>query len=72
MASIMKSMSGKGMGDRMNMMRELQEGGLLDPGGKLNKKKQSTGKRLSAKDKQKQRRLRDKELRRRKRGQKKR
>ncbi len=72
MASIMKSMSGKGMGDRMNMMRELQEGGLLDPGGKLNKKKQGTGKRLSAKEKQTQRRLRDKELRRRKREQNKR
>lgn len=71
MASIMKSMSGKGMGDRMKMMRELQEGGLLDPGGQLNKQKQRTGKRLSAKEKQRQRRSRDKELRRRKRAQKK-
>ena len=67
MASIMKTMSGKGMSDRMKMMRELQEGGLLDPGGKISKQKKGTGKRLSAKEKQKLRKQREKELRRRKR-----
>ena len=72
MASIMKSMSGKGMGDRMKMMRELQDGGLLDPGGKISRQKLGTGKRLSAKEKQKLRKQRDKEFRRRKREQKKR
>jgi signal recognition particle subunit SRP54 len=69
MASIMKSMSGKGMGDRMKMMKQLQEGGMLDPGGKIAKQKKSTGKRLSPQEKQKLRKQRDKELRRRKREQ---
>jgi signal recognition particle subunit SRP54 len=70
MASIMKSMSGKGMGDRMKMMQDLQNGGMLDPGGQLQKQKQTTGKRLSPKEKAKLRKQRDKELRRRKRTQK--
>ena len=29
----MKSMAGKGVNDRMKMVRELQQGGMLDPGG---------------------------------------
>ena len=32
MAPIMKTMAGKGMADRMQAIRELQGGGLLDPG----------------------------------------
>ena len=72
MASIMKNMSGKGMGDRMQMMKELQQGGMLDPGGQIQKQKQSTGKRLSPKEKAKMRKLREKELRKRKREQRKR
>jgi signal recognition particle subunit SRP54 len=67
MASMMKTMSGKGMQDRMKMVQELQQGGLFDPGGRISKQKGSTGKRLSAKEKQQQRKLREKELRRRKR-----
>jgi len=67
MASIMKSMSGKGMGDRMKMMQDLQSGGMLNPGGQLQKQKQSTGKRLTPKEKAKLRKQREKELRRRKR-----
>ena len=63
MASIMKSMSGKGMGDRMKMVQELQQGGLLDPGGKISKQKKSTGKRLSKDEKAKLRKQRDKLLR---------
>ena len=39
MASIMKSMSGKGMGDRMKMVQELQRGGMMDPGGQLQRQK---------------------------------
>ena len=70
MASVMKSMSGKGMGDRMKMMQEMQQGGMLDPGGQIQKQKKSTGKRLSPKEKAKLRKQRDKELRKRKREQK--
>ena len=47
MASLMKTMAGKGVGDRMKMVRELQKGGMLDPGGRISKQKQGTGKRLS-------------------------
>jgi signal recognition particle subunit SRP54 len=70
MASIMKTMAGKGVGDRMKMVRQLQQDGMLHPGGKIAKQKKGTGKRLSPKEKQKLRKLREKELRRRKRGSK--
>ncbi len=71
MASMMKTMSGKGMGDRMKMMQELQSGGMLDPGGQLQRTKQSTGKRLSPREKLKLRKQREKEMRKRKRNKKK-
>jgi signal recognition particle subunit SRP54 len=45
MKSIMETMAGKGMGERMRMVQQLQQGGLLDPGGKLAKQKKGTGKR---------------------------
>jgi signal recognition particle subunit SRP54 len=48
MKSIMESMAGKGMGERMRMVQQLQQGGLLDPGGKLAKQKKGTGKRQRA------------------------
>ncbi len=70
MASIMKSMSGKGMGDRMKMMQEMQRGGMMDPGGQLQRQKKSTGKRLSPKEKAKLRKQREKELRKRRRNDK--
>ena len=57
MASIMKSMAGKSAGDRMKMMRELQEGGMLDPGGRISRQKKGTGKRLSPKEKAKMKKL---------------
>ena len=66
MASIMKNMAGKGVGDRMKMVRDLQQGGMMDPGGRIAKQKQGTGKRLTAKEKAKARKQREK-LRRRKR-----
>jgi len=67
MASVMKTMAGKGAGDRMRMMREMQQGGLLNPGSRLMKQKQGTGKRLSNDEKAKLRKIREKELRKRKR-----
>lgn len=50
-APIMTSMAGKGMGDRMKMMKDVQAQMAGNPAGMLNKKKQSTGKRLKTKDK---------------------
>ena len=70
MSSIMKQMSGKGVGDRMKMVNELQKGGMFDPGGRINKQKQGTGKRLSQKERAKMKKQREKELRRKKRQQK--
>ncbi len=48
MASIMKNMAGRGVADRMQMVRDLQKGGLLDPGGRIARQKKGTGKRLSS------------------------
>jgi len=67
-ADIMKKVSGMGMRDRMKTMQELSQGGMLNPGGKLAKSKQSTGKRLSPKERAKAKKLRDKEVRKKKRG----
>jgi signal recognition particle subunit SRP54 len=67
MASMMKSMAGKGAGERMKMVRELQQGGMLDPGNRLAKKKQSTGKRLTPKERAKLKKEREKALRKKKR-----
>ncbi|MHC4180419.1 MAG: signal recognition particle protein [Planctomycetota bacterium] len=66
-AGYMKAMSGMGIRDRMRTMKELTEGGMLNPGAKLAKKKQGTGKRLTPRERAKQKKLREKELRRRKR-----
>lgn len=67
MSSVMKMMTGKGAGDRMRMVRDLQQGGMLDPGARLLKQKQGTGKRLTNEEKAKLRKQRDKDLRRKKR-----
>jgi signal recognition particle subunit SRP54 len=69
-SSLMKSLSGRGIGDRMRMVRQLQQGGMLDPGGRIARQKQSTGKRLTSAEKIKLRKQREKELRRRKRREK--
>jgi signal recognition particle subunit SRP54 len=67
MASIMKQMVGKGVGDRMKMVRQLQQGGMLDPGGHITRQKKGTGKRLSNSERMKLKKTRERELRRRKR-----
>ena len=69
MASMMKAMAGKGAGDRMKMVRELQQGGMMDPGGRIAKTKGTSGKRLSPKERAKAKKEREKALRRRKREQ---
>ena len=67
MADVMKRMSGLGLRGRMQAMKELTEGGMLDPGAKFSRKKKSTGKRLTPKERQKLRKQREKELRRKRR-----
>ncbi len=61
-APMMMAMAGKGVGDRMKMMREVQSGMAGDPTGQLGKKKQTTGKRLTAKERSKTRKEREKRL----------
>jgi signal recognition particle subunit SRP54 len=68
MSDMMKRMSNMGVRDRMKMMREMASGGM---NGGLSKKKGSTGKRLSPKEKAKLRKQREKEKRKKKRGSKK-
>ncbi|MFN3151118.1 signal recognition particle protein [Bremerella sp.] len=60
MASLMKGMAGGGVGGAMDMMRKLRSGELMDPTGKMKKAKQSTGKRMTAKDVQNQKKLKKK------------
>jgi signal recognition particle subunit SRP54 len=67
MADMMKQMAGLGIRGRMQKMKELAQGGMLDPGGRLRKEKKGTGKRLTNKEKAKLRKQREKEARRRKR-----
>jgi len=67
MAPLMKSLAGKGPGGRMQAIRELQESGMLDPGGRAPKTKKGTGRRLSPKEKAKLKKIREKEKRRRRR-----
>ena len=61
-APMMMAMAGKGVGDRMKMMREVQAGMAGNPTGQLGKKKQTTGKRLTAKERTKTRKEREKRL----------
>jgi signal recognition particle subunit SRP54 len=68
MAQMMTSLAGKGMRERMKMVREMQSGMMQNPNG-LAKKKGGTGKRLSPKEKAKLKKEREREERRRKREQ---
>lgn len=67
MADMMKRISGMGIRDRMKAMKDISKGGMLDPGGKLSKQKASTGKRLSPKQRAKEKKDREREMRRKKR-----
>jgi signal recognition particle subunit SRP54 len=66
MAAMMKGMAGLGMRDRMREVQKLQAG-LTNPVARLGRPKGDTGKRLSAEDRRKQKKQREKELRRKKR-----
>ena len=70
-APMMTAMAGKGMGDRVKMMREVQSQMAGNPSGGLAKKKQNTGKRLTAKERAKalkERQKRAKQLKKQKKG----
>ncbi len=66
MKPMLTGMAGKGVGDRMQMMQELQQQ-MMDPGKKGPKTKKSTGKRLTAKQRAKLKKEREKLLRQKKR-----
>ncbi len=66
MADLMKQMSGLGIVGRLKKMRELTQGGLLDPSGKLRKEKKGTGKRLTSEEKKRLKKQREREAKRRK------
>ena len=66
MSNMMTQMAGKGMRERMKMVKEMQAT-MSDPNGQITRKKQGTGKRLSPKEKAKLKKQREKEMRRRKR-----
>ena len=61
MKPILTGMAGKGIGDRMSMMQDLQQN-MLDPSRRMPKTKKSTGKRLTAKERAKMKKQRDKLL----------
>ena len=66
MAQMMTQMAGKGMGERMKMVKEMQAS-MSSSNGQLGRKKISTGKRLSPKEKANLKKQREKERRRNKR-----
>jgi len=67
MRQIMTSMAGKGVRERMKMVRDLQNTMAGNPDGALSRKKIGTGKRLSNAERAKLKKQRDKELRKRRR-----
>jgi signal recognition particle subunit SRP54 len=70
MAPIMKAMAGKGAGQRMQAIQDLQKSGMFNPGAKAPKLKGDTGKRLTSKERAEMKKRREKELRKKKREQK--
>jgi signal recognition particle subunit SRP54 len=67
MAPIVKKMSSLGVRGKMQAIQELSRSGALNPGAKLAKQKKGTGKRLTAEERAKLKRLRERDERRRKR-----
>ncbi|MCU0958687.1 MAG: signal recognition particle protein [Pirellulaceae bacterium] len=67
MAPLMQSLAGKGIGGRLQAIREMQQSGLLDPGGRMPRIKKGTGKRLTSQERAHLKKMREKELRKRRR-----
>lgn len=63
-SQIMKGMAGKGVKDRMAMFNQVKNDMMQSPDGSIGRKKQGTGKRLTAKEKAQARKLRERELKR--------
>jgi signal recognition particle subunit SRP54 len=66
MVAVMSGMAGKGINERMKMVQQLQKSGALETGD-IPRQKKGTGKRLTAQEKAKLRKQREKELRKKKR-----
>lgn len=66
MKSMVTGLAGANMRDRMSMFNQLKDGALMNPGAKLMKAKGGTGKRLTTEEKNKLRKLREKEMKKRK------
>jgi signal recognition particle subunit SRP54 len=66
-ADVMKKMSSMGMMERMRTMQQISSSGMLNPGAKLAKQKQGTGKRLTPQEKARLKKIREREERRRRR-----
>ncbi len=71
MADMMKKMSNMSLMDRYKTMHQLGSSGMLNPNAKLAKQAKSTGKRLTSEERAKLKKQREKELRSRKRDEKK-
>jgi signal recognition particle subunit SRP54 len=69
MAALVKQMSQMSMLDKIRAMTGLGRAGAFNPGAKLIAPKQGTGKRLTPKEREKQRKQREKEERKRRREQ---
>ncbi len=69
-ASVMQSLAGKGLRERMRAVQEIQQTMMADPTRPLVRQKKGTGKRLTSKERARLRKLREKEARRRRRLQK--
>jgi signal recognition particle subunit SRP54 len=63
MKPIVTGMGGKGMKERLKMVQEMQESGMMNPGARGPKTKLSTGKRMTPDQKRRAKKERDKELR---------
>jgi signal recognition particle subunit SRP54 len=68
MASIMKQMAGKGMRERMTLAQQMQKEMMQNPNGRLARQKVGTGKRLTSAEKAANRKRREKERKKRRRG----
>jgi len=67
MMPMLKMMAGKGAGGRMQALNELRKQGAFNPGAQIARPKGDTGKRLTNEERKKLQKLREKELRRKKR-----
>ena len=67
MSAMMKGMAGMGMRERVQQMQAMQ-GQMANPGMRLGKPKGDTGRRLTADERRKQKKQREKDLRRKRRG----